>query len=293
LLALKAGSRLILVPKFSAEAMRDIFRRFSPTVLASVPTMLRTLLADDCFKPAGLRTVLTGGDTLAPALAEHWQHRTPSAHIFDLYGLTETGACDFCLDPGNWSDGAGSIGCPTSGVSFRITTAEGASDHADAAGELQIRTPFAMLGYLDDPVLTEQSFADGYFRTGDLARQRPDGLVALVGRIKDIVNRAGNKIAPLEIDTLLTAHPDVAASLATGIADEWMGEALHVLIVPRAGAHPAEDELRAWLAARLERYKVPDGIHFCDSLPVGATGKGDRRAAAGLIKASLARQRKL
>src|SRR5262249_23665839 len=148
------------------------------------------------------------------------------AAIYDLYGLTETGSCDFCLTPAGQPDGFGTIGRPTEGVAFRL-----APD-----GELQIRTPYGMLGYLDDPDLTQASFADGYSKTGALARVAASGNVALVGRAKDIVSRGGHKIAPLEIDNLLAEHPDVAAALCAGVPDERLGEVIHAVVVPRAGS---------------------------------------------------------
>src|SRR4029077_20479434 len=103
-------------------------------------------------------------------------------------------------------------------------------------GELQIRTPYGMLGYLDDPQLTEASFAEGYFKTGDLGRLTSQGFVQLVGRAKDIVSRGGHKLAPLEIDNLLAEHPDVAAALCAGVPDEPLGEVIHAVVVPRAGS---------------------------------------------------------
>jgi acyl-CoA synthetase (AMP-forming)/AMP-acid ligase II len=130
--------------------------------------------------------------------------------------------------------------------------------------------------------LTEASFDGGYFKTGDLARLTADGAVALIGRAKDIISRGGNKIAPLEIDNLLTEHPDIAAALCAGVADERLGEVIHAVIVTRAGAHLDTSELRAWLLARTERFKVPDVFHFRDALPSGSSGKADRRAVAQL-----------
>jgi acyl-CoA synthetase (AMP-forming)/AMP-acid ligase II len=139
-----------------------------------------------------------------------------------------------------------------------------------------------MLGYLDDADLTAASFADGYFKTGDLARLRPDGFVELVGRAKDIVSRGGHKIAPLEIDNLLAEHPDIAAALCAGVPDERLGEIIHAVVVPRAGAQIDAGALRDWMLARTERYKVPDVFHVRDALPAGGTGKADRRAVARL-----------
>ena len=157
--------------------------------------------------------------------------------------------------------------------------AEGNGEVLDGAvGELQIRTPFGMLGYLDRSDLTAASFMDGWFRTGDLARRRTDGFVELVGRSKEIISRGGNKIAPLEIDQLFAGHPDVAAALTTGIPDPLLGESLHVMIVPRPGARLNADALRIWAAARIEKFKLPDMVHFASELPPGPTGKADRHA---------------
>jgi acyl-CoA synthetase (AMP-forming)/AMP-acid ligase II len=147
---------------------------------------------------------------------------------------------------------------------------------AGETGELQICTPFGMLGYLDNPELTDASLDDDYFRTGDLAR------MTAVGRAKDIISRGGNKIAPLEIDNLLGEHPDVAAALCAGVPDERLGEVIHVVIVPRADAYLDAVALRDWLLARTERFKVPDVFHFRDVLPSGSSGKADRRAVAQL-----------
>jgi long-chain acyl-CoA synthetase len=197
---------------------------------------------------------------------------SPRAGIFDLYGLTETGSCDFVIKPADQPDGLGSIGVPTEQVSYRIGD----------GGELMVRTPFGMLGYLDNPDLTAASFDGEYFKTGDLAAVRADGRVELIGRAKDIVSRGGIKIAPLEIDNLLCEHPAVAAALCAGVPDERLGETIHAAVVRRAGSQVGADELRAFLQAKTERFKVPDVFYFCDAMPAGPTGKADRRAVARL-----------
>ena len=109
--------------------------------------------------------------------------------IHDLYGLTETGSCDFCLNPAHQPHGFGTIGYPTARVAFRLAR-DGPAVVAGETGELQIRTPFGMLGYLDNPELTDASFDGDYFRTGDLARMTVNGYVELVGRAKDIIHVA-------------------------------------------------------------------------------------------------------
>jgi long-chain acyl-CoA synthetase len=278
LLTLMKGARLILVPKFTEEAMARGLAE--ATVLAGVPSMFRTMLTYADVAAPKLRVILGGGEALAPALA-HAMARLAPAAIHDLYGLTETGSCDFHLGPAGQPQGFGTIGHPTEHVAFRIASGDRAVAGGET-GELQIRTPFGMLGYLDNPALTEASFEDGYFKTGDLARMTMDGAVALIGRAKDIISRGGNKIAPLEIDNLLVEHPDIAAALCAGVADERLGEVIHAVIVTRAGARLDATALRDWLLARTERFKVPDVFHFCDALPSGSSGKADRRAVAQL-----------
>jgi long-chain acyl-CoA synthetase len=283
LLTLMKGARLILVPKFTTDAMARGLAE--ATVLAGVPSMFRAVLTypqitfPQVTAPK-LRAMLSGGEVLAPALA-HAMARFAPAAIHDLYGLTETGSCDFHLGPAGQTHGFGTIGYPTDGVTFRIAR-DGAAVAAGETGELQIRTPFGMLGYLDNPAFTEASFEDGYFKTGDLARLTADGAVALIGRAKDIISRGGNKIAPLEIDNLLAEHPEIAAALCAGVADERLGEVIHAVIVTRAGSRLDTGALRDWLLARTERFKVPDVFHFRDALPSGASGKADRRAVAQL-----------
>jgi len=271
LLALKAGAQPVLIPRFSVDALRRGLDS-GATVLGGVPSMYRTVLADPTFRAPNLRMILTGGEVLPKPLALAVQAMSPRAGLFDLYGLTETGSCDFVVGPADQPDGLGSIGVPTEQVSYRIGD----------GGELMVRTPFGMLGYLDNPELTSTSFDSGYFKTGDLAGVRTDGRVELIGRAKDIVSRGGIKVAPLEIDNLLCEHPAVAAALCAGVPDERLGETIHAAIVRRAGSQVDADELRAFLQARTERFKVPDVIYFCDALPAGPTGKADRRAVARL-----------
>jgi long-chain acyl-CoA synthetase len=286
LLAVRSGARLVLISKFTPEGVTKLLAQ-GATALAAVPTMLRSLLAGDAIAAPGLRTILTGGETLGTALGGSLRAALPQADLYDLYGLTETGSCDFCLPPAGHADGAGTIGRPTEDVAFRLLGEDGRPAPSGAQGELAIATPFGMLGYLDDPGLTAASFSDGYLRSGDLARLRPDGRVEIVGRLKDIVARAGNKIAPAEIDALLSSHPDVAAALCAGVPDQRLGEAIHAVVVPKANATLNPDALRRWAAERIERYKVPDAIYVRDTLPLGDTGKVRRAGVADIACAAM------
>ena len=272
LLTLSTGATLYLMPRFSPDSLRS-YMDDGATVLAVVPSMLRTLLPDSTLFNKFPRLLLTGGETLGAHLRYAVRDIWPETNLVDLYGLTETGSCDFSLSSASAITAAGSIGFPTEGIKFRIADSE---QGLAGIGELQICTPFGMLGYLDDPTLTSAAFADEFFRTGDLARVRPDGLVELVGRSKEIVSRGGNKIAPQEIDQILCSHPAVAGALSAGIPHPRLGETLYTIVVLKADTELTATELRHWLSERLERFKLPDTLSIEACLPVGSTGKASR-----------------
>lgn len=282
LLTLTRGGSLFALEKFDAERALDAIARHAIERAALVPTMLRAILAlgeHDPAKlamlrePCSLRLLMTGGESLGARLCAQARSVFPTATLVDIYGLTETATSDFVLQGGDLDAHAGCIGRPAPGVEFRIAGAGGARGET---GELQIRTPYAMNGYLDAPELTRAAFAGGYFRTGDLARETAPGVVELIGRAKEIISRGGSKVAPLEVEQALLQHPDVAQALVTGVPDAQLGESIHALVVARPGSQPSAAALRAWAATRMEKYKLPDVWHFGTELPLGRTGKVDR-----------------
>jgi long-chain acyl-CoA synthetase len=284
LLAIECGSRIVLIPKFSVEVTGKCLDD-GATVLGAVPTMLRTLLSGPVPQARQLRTILAGGEVMTPALSKTISGVWPHAGIYDLYGSTETGSCDFCLGPEEQIAGRGSIGHPTHDVKFRIRKSDGRLAGEDEFGELEIYSPYGMLGYLDDPEMTRTSFSEGYFRSGDLARIRADNRTEIVGRANEIISRGGNKISPLQIDNLLSAHPDVAVALCTGVPDDRLGENIQAMVVLKPGAILTEPDLLTWASDKIERFKLPDAIHFCDAIPVGSTGKASRAAVRQFILA--------
>ena len=284
LLTLLKGGTACLHARFEAAAILAALKEQRISDAAFVPTMLRRFLSLDetvagpLLTGGTLQRILTGGEPFGRELGAHLAQLMPEVQVVDIYGLTETCSSDFFLRAGERAELAGTIGRPGPGVEFRIADEEGRELSVAAPGELQIRSPFVMNGYLDEPELTRTAFAEGYFRTGDLARRRGDGAVELAGRIKEVIVRGGAKVSPLELDQALAQHPGVAAALTTGVPDPIMGERIHALIVPRANAGIDEQELRGWIAGRIERFKCPDVYHFAAELPTGRTGKIDRNA---------------
>ncbi len=287
LLALMKGARLVLVPKFTAEAMKSGLTEAS--VLGGVPTMFRTLLSNPAVAAPKLRSVLSGGEVLSPALARTIARLAP-VEIYDLYGLTETGSCDFCLGPADQPQGFGTIGRPTEGVAFRLAR-DGRIVAAGEAGELQIRTPFGMSGYLDNPQLTAASFDGGYFqdrrsraadRGGICRTRRPRQRHYLARRQQDRASR--DRQSPGRA----SRHRRGALRRRAGRAARRSRSRRHRPARRRPISTPRR--LRDWLIARTERFKVPDVFHIRDALPSGSSGKADRRAVAQLAASAADRR---
>lgn len=276
-LTLMKGGHLIMRDRFRPSDVLDDLDTRGITRFAAVPTMLRAMTPELAGWPAYAGQVMSGGEILPGAVARDIQRAWPEARLFDLYGSTETSACDFIVGPDEFPNAQGTIGRPMPGIDYRLDP---------ESSELEIRSRYRMLGYLDRPDLTAEVFRDDWFRTGDRAEERADGFVAVTGRLKDLINRAGNKISPVEIERTIEGHPHVQSAMAAGIPDPTTGEAIHLFLVLADHAVLSPEAIRDWLAERLERFKLPDHIHLGKSLPVGATGKADRRAFREMVTAA-------
>lgn len=293
LLTLLRGGTLVMAPKFAPADFVLTLASQRITQVGLVPTMMRVLLSDQALAPAvtqvaaqgDLRQILIGGELLGLSLAKTLRQTFARSALIDIYGLTETSTCDFFAFAADAAQRPGCIGRPSPQVQHRIADTQGMPVAPGVVAELQLRSPCMMAGYLDAPELTAAAFMQGWFCTGDLARQHPDGLVELMGRQKELISRGGNKLTPVEVEQALSAHPDVAAALVVGVADARLGQRIHVLLVPRSGSALSTAALRQHLQSRLEKFKHPDAWHSADALPLGRTGKADRSALAALIAA--------
>jgi acyl-CoA synthetase (AMP-forming)/AMP-acid ligase II len=169
---------------------------------------------------------------------------------------------------------AGSVGRGT-GVEIAIFDEDGTPVPAGASGEVVIRGPNVMHGYEDNPQANASAFVDGWFRTGDVGTLDAAGYLRLIGRIKELINRGGEKIAPREIDEVLEAHPAVKEAVAFGMPHPTWGEEVAAAVVLNAPA--TEKELLAFSRERLADFKVPKHLFIVDSIPRTPTGKVQRR----------------
>lgn len=286
LLTLATGGVVHLRPRFSTTGVAQDLATRQIDRIAVVPSMLRLLvrhLDGTGPQPSAAwrspRLWIAGGEPLPAAVGRTVRRLFPHAGIADVFGLSESATSDLILTPDRYDAEAGTMGRPTPGVRTRVVGEDGADCRVGVDGELWLHTDHLMTGYLGDRAATDAALAAGWLRTGDRARRRADGLLELTGRAKDTIVRGGVKIAPLEVEDVYSGHPHAAGCMAVGVADELLGERLHLLMVARSGVVPDPSHVLAWGRERLDRQKVPDRVHFVDELPSGRTGKLDRGAA--------------
>lgn len=275
---LASGGSVAMAPRFSVQRFWDQAAERSCTWINVVPTIIAFLLeapAPPRAAIAGLRLCRSASAALPP---EH--HRAFEARfgigIIETMGLTETVAPSFSnpLDPAQRK--VGSVGL-ASGGEARVVDAALAPVPDGSTGEITIRGPHVMKGYFRNPEATAAAFTpDGWLRTGDLGHRDADGFFFVTGRIKELIIKGGENIAPREIDEALLQHPGVLDAAAVGVPDPHYGQEILACIVPRDGATLDEADLRAHCERLLGRYKTPRRFRFVAELPRGPSGKVQR-----------------
>ena len=269
---LLAGVTVRLVERFVPDAVAEIIAREPVSVVPAVATMFHRLLGVPGF--GGGRRLRLGVSGAAPCpwdLAEEWRART-GTRIVRGYGSTELFRPISFLahDPTEHPE---CVGRPIPGVEIRVVDAAGRALAAGEIGELLIRTPAVMDGYLGREAETRSVLVDGWFRTGDLARVTPDGYVTIVGRERERIKRGGYSIFPAEVESVLLAHPDVAEAAVVGVPDSTLGEEVAAFVALRPGVGAGTDELIAWCRERLAAFKYPRRVTIVEALPRSSTGK--------------------
>jgi long-chain acyl-CoA synthetase len=268
---LLAGATVRLVERFVPERVAEIVAREPITVLPGVATMFQRLLDVPAF--AGGRKLRLGVSGAAPCpweVAEAWHART-GTRIVRGYGSTELfrPVSYLAADPAERPE---SIGRAVPGVELKLTDEAGTTVAGDP-GELWIRTPAVMDGYLDNPDETAAVLVNGWYRTGDIARIDAEGYVTIVGRVRERIKRGGYSIFPAEVETVLLAHPAVAEAAVVAMPDPTLGEEVAAFVALRPGAAADAETLIAWCRDRLAAFKYPRRVTLIDALPRSATGK--------------------
>lgn len=284
LTALAAGSSVICTEGFDASSFFGWMRELQPTWYTAVPTIHRTLLTaaeaePDRARSSSLRVIRSASASLAPAILAGLE-ATFGVPVLETYGMTEA-ASQIAANPFELRK-IGSVG-RAAGPEIAIMGETGRRLASGAHGEIMLRGPNMSRGYCNDDAATKAAFRDGWFRTGDLGYLDEDGYLFIVGRIKDVINRGGQKISPLEVEEVLLGHPAVLEAGVFAVPHEKLGENVAAVVVLRQNSEASSDQLRQFARKRLAAYKVPSLIRSVAALPKGASGKVKRNALAGLI----------
>jgi long-chain acyl-CoA synthetase len=283
------GGSLVMPPKFSATAFWKVAIDHRCTWLNVVPTMISYLLEGEAPPRERLSRIRFCRSASAALPPEH--HRAFEAKfgidIIETMGLTETVAPAFSNPTERELRKVGSVGRP-SGCEARVVDATGASVADGEVGEIVIRGPQVTPGYYKNPEGTSGAFFGEWFRSGDLGYRDADGFYFVTGRIKELIIKGGENIAPREIDEALLRHPAVLDAAVVGIPDRHYGQEIMACVIVRDGQRCSEQELRDFCNRELGRYKTPSIIRFVDDLPRGPSGKVQRLKLAELAPVSTA-----
>jgi long-chain acyl-CoA synthetase len=274
-MALVGGTTVIMRTFDAAEALR-LLDAERITYMIAAPTVFTMMRQQPGYRAAGqsLRAVGYGGAPTPPDGVMAMREWLPTATLQNAYGMTETCSPTTLSPPGEELRHISSVGWPVPIADVRtVEVGTGRECEADEVGELWVSGPMVVPGYWANPEATAAAMGDGWLRTGDLARIDADGYVTVMDRLKDMINRGGEKIYCVEVEDVLCAHPAVLEAAVVGVADAVYGEAVKACVVPRAGATVDPEDVRRWVGARLAKFKVPREIAVLDALPRNPNGK--------------------
>ncbi|MFN8624652.1 MAG: AMP-binding protein [Candidatus Binatia bacterium] len=284
--SLSAGASIACCPGFSAGDFFAWMDEIQPTWYTAVPTMHQDILSRAASHAAAIRAsrlrfIRSSSAALAPRVMENLAalFRAP---VVEAYGMTEAShqMASNPLQAGRQKPG--SVGLPA-GPEMAVVDADGHRQPAGHIGEVVIRGRTVTRGYEDNPAANAEAFTDGWFHTGDQAYFDAEGYLFLTGRLKELINRGGEKIAPREIEEALLCHPGIDQAVAFAVPDDRLGEDVGAAVVPKPGAALEARDIREIVAGVLADFKIPRVVRILDTLPKGPTGKLQRIGLADVL----------
>ncbi|MEA2333074.1 MAG: long-chain acyl-CoA synthetase [Thermoleophilaceae bacterium] len=273
--AVSSGATVTMLPRFDPDKALEILERDRVTIFQGVPTMYNAMLhADgaDSTDVSSLRLCMSGGAAIPVELIRAFEDKF-GCIILEGYGLSETSPVASFNHPDKERK-AGSIGTPIEGVEMQAWDDDGNEVPQGEVGEIVIRGHNVMSGYWNRPDATAESIdADGWFRSGDMAKVDEDGYFFIVDRKKDLIIRGGYNVYPREVEEVLYEHPAIQEAAVVGVPDDALGEEIGAAVVLVKGESLDADEVSAYVKEQLAAYKYPRKVWFVDELPKGPTGK--------------------
>lgn len=277
---LASGGSVIVPPKFSASQFWKDFIDHNANWYTAVPTIHQILLKSPLPNPKpNIRFIRSCSSPLSPKTF-HDLEKALGAPVLEAYAMTEAAhqMTSNPLPPNKRKPGSVGIG---QGVEVKILDDAGKEVAPGKEAEICIRGENVTKGYLNNPSANESSFTkDGFFRTGDQGKLDADGYVIITGRIKELINKGGEKISPIELDNVVSQHPAVSEAVSFAIEDEIYGQDIGLAIVIKEGQKLTASELKTWLSKSLSAFKLPKKVFFTDVMPKTATGKVQRRVVS-------------
>ncbi|MEP6999485.1 MAG: acyl--CoA ligase [bacterium] len=276
---LSAGGEVCCTTGFNALKFFTWLADVHPTWYSGVPTMHQAILLRaannaEVIKNHRLRFIRSSSSALPLRVITELE-ATFSVPVIEAYGMTEA-AHQMASNPlPPLERKPGTVG-PSGGPEIRVVDDTGTTAPVGGTGEIVIRGPNVMTEYENNPNANAEAFYDGWFRTGDQGVMDSDGYVSITGRLKEIINRGGEKISPREVDEIIMEHPAVHQCVTFGMPHDMLGEEVAAAIVLKQGAEVTDKELRQFAAVRLADFKVPRKILILQEIPVGPTGKLQR-----------------
>ena len=288
--SLSVGAQVFVTPGFNALRFFHWLEEIHPTWTTGVPAMHKAVLGraernKEILASRRLRLIRSSSASLRPRLMSELEAAF-HAPVIEAYGMTEAShqMASNPLPPRPRKPGTVGV---AAGPEIAIMNESGALLPPGHSGEIVVRGANVTRGYVNNPEANARSFTNGWFRTGDQGRIDDDGYVRIIGRIKEMINRGGEKVSPLEVDVVLMEHPCVQTALTFGVPHDMLGEEVAAAVVLKEGKTVSERELRDFAGKHLVHYKVPHKIVFVAELPRGPTGKLQRiglAARLGLCK---------
>jgi acyl-CoA synthetase (AMP-forming)/AMP-acid ligase II len=283
-LACAAHATVVLLPRFEARAYVEAIGHFHPTWLTAVPPMIAMMLREtELLERTDLSSVefiRMGSAPVSSSLMAATHRAFPKAAVTNAYGTTEAGPVVFGPHPGGLPQPENSVGYPHSQVELRLN--DGTSREA-AQGVLEMKCPALMNGYHNRPDIHPFT-ADGFYVTGDVFRRDGNGFHYFVGRTDDMFVSGGENIYPADVERMLEGHPGVAQAVVVPIDDDIKGTKPVAFVIPKSGAKPTEDAIKAYALANAPAYQHPRAVWFVDELPLSSTNKVDRGALQRLAQ---------
>ena len=278
-MALSIGASVVLLEYWEPRRALELIHGERCTFIAgATPFLMDLVYHPDLSKFENLSTLrlfLCGGASVPEQLMHDAMKNLPNTFVSPLWGMTECGGVTTCPPDALDAKLFETDGLPCDGMELKVVDVDGTAVPLLTEGELMVRGPMVARGYYRQPELTKEYFlADGFFRTGDQARMDADGYIKITGRIKDLIIRGGVNISPVDIESVLFAHPKVSNAAVVGMPDARLGERICAFIIPVAGASLDIAEVQDWMAkSGLAKQKWPERIETVDAFPMTPSGK--------------------